>query len=193
MESIFPQNYLFVVSGPSGVGKTTTCNLIIEDKSLNLVKNITYTTRQIRSGEKDGEDYHFVSREKFQDMINQGKMLEYNEFAGNFYGTSRDSIDLLRQEHNVLSIVEVNGKNNIEKYYKSIGDKKIISIFFLPPSFEDLKTRLTERNDSAASIEKRLSYAKNEMDSAPQYDERIITESVDQSIRDLTKIFNKYI
>lgn len=88
MESNFSKNYIFIISGPSGAGKTTTCNLVIEDKSLKLFKNITYTTRNMRTGERDGYDYHFVSKEEFKKMIDGKLILEMNEFAGNFYGSS---------------------------------------------------------------------------------------------------------
>lgn len=157
---------LIIFSGPSGVGKGTVRELFFDREELNLAYSISMTTRSPRQGEVDGEDYYFVTRERFEEAIENDELLEYAEFVGNYYGTLISEVDRLRnQGKNVLLEIEVQGALQvIEKVPDSL------SIFLVPPSMEELERRIVSRRTEAAEvIHERLSKASKEMDLMKHY------------------------
>ena len=144
---------LVVFSGPSGVGKGTVRKKFFEKIGEKLYYSISMTTRNMRDGEIDGVDYHFVSKEKFLNEIENDNVLEYNEYVGNFYGTPKDVVfDKINNGIDVVLEIEVNGAKMIKEKVPNC-----VSIFIAPPTFETLKQRLIGRNtESEDIIEKRL-------------------------------------
>lgn len=157
---------LIIFSGPSGVGKGTVRDLFIENEELNLAYSISMTTRAPRAGEVDGEDYFFVSRETFLKAIENGELLEYAEFVGNFYGTPIAEVNRLRDEgKNVLLEIEVQGALQVIERAPDA-----LSIFLVPPNMEELRRRIEgRRTESAELVHERLSKAAKEMELVNQY------------------------
>ena len=168
---------LVVISGPSGVGKSTVISRLMAKRD-DFVFSISATTRKPRTGEKDGVHYYFISREQFQDMIKEDAFLEYAEYAGNFYGTPRGPIeDSLAEGKNVILDIEVQGALQVQQKMP-----EALSIFFAPPSFQELERRLRGRNqDSEEKILIRLETAKKEIKKANQYDYIIVNDGPDRS------------
>lgn len=160
---------LIVLSGPSGVGKGTIRIEAMKDKSLNLFYSISLTTRAMRTGEVNGKDYYFVSKDEFIANIKRDNLLEYAEFVGNYYGTPKDKVDAKRNEGiNVLLEIEVNGTKQV---LDRVDKKGLVTIFILPPSFEELRRRLKARGtDSDEVIERRVNKAKEEVKMKKYYD-----------------------
>jgi guanylate kinase len=157
---------LIIFSGPSGVGKGTVRDLFIENEALNLAYSISMTTRAPRPGEVDGEDYFFVSRETFLKAIENGELLEYAEFVGNFYGTPIAEVNRLRdQGKNVLLEIEVQGALQVIERAPDA-----LSIFLVPPNMEELRRRIEgRRTESAEVVHERLTKAAKEMELVNQY------------------------
>ncbi len=182
---------LFVISGPSGVGKGTLIKKVQELYKKNnkpLYLSVSCTTRSPRDGEIDGIDYYFVSIQEFLKMVEDGNLLEYNQYGtGKFYGTPKDVVfKRLEEGYDVILEIDVNGYQQLK--LRGIDFK---SIFISPPSIEELKRRLVSRNnDSIDSINKRLETAKIEMYYEKYYDNVIINrtndiDNVSQEIYDL--------
>ena len=157
---------LIVLSGPSGVGKGTVLRNFIDDPQLNLAYSVSLTTRPPREDEVDGEHYHFVSKEYFKKCIKEAKLLEYAEFVGNYYGTLRADVEELREQgKNVLLEIEVQGALQVKEKCP-----EALSIFIVPPSFNELERRIRDRRSEAEElIVKRLEKAKKEMDLMGHY------------------------
>ena len=157
---------LIVLSGPSGVGKGTVLRSFINNPDLNLAYSVSLTTRSARAGEVDGINYHFVSRDYFKQRIDNGDFLEYAEFVGNYYGTLWTAVEELRnQGKNVLLEIEVQGALQVTKKCP-----EALSIFIIPPSFEELERRIRQRkSESDENIKKRLAKAKKEMSLIDNY------------------------
>ena len=154
-------NNIIVISGPSGSGKSTLIHLLLkEHKELSF--SISYTSRKKRKNEKNGKDYHFVSKDKFKKMIDADKFVEWAEIHSNYYGTSRDEIDLKSKNDKIL-VLDVNsqGAKNIKKFFSNV-----LFIFVVPPSLKDLEKRLMKRehNKINKDIRRRLKTAKNELE-----------------------------
>lgn len=183
---------LIILSGPSGVGKGTVRQFLMQDPSLNLVYSISMTTRKPRSHEEDGEDYFFVSKEEFLKHIENGDLLEYAQFVGNYYGTPLDYVNKLRSENkNVLLEIETNGALKVMKKLKD--DPKLITIFLLPPSFEELENRIRGRKtESELVIEERLTKARKEVLLQDKYKYRVINVTPEQAAHDIGEIIKKY-
>lgn len=151
---------LIIVSGPSGVGKGTVRDYYMKDESLNLTYSISMTTRKPREGEVDGVDYIFVTREEFEQKIQEGEFLEYAEFVGNYYGTSLKQVNKLREEgKNVILEIEVQGATIVK-------DKcpDAVTIFIIPPSIEELERRIRgRRSEPEEIIQQRLAKATQEL------------------------------
>ena len=177
---------LIVFSGPSGSGKDTVIEKLLP--KCDIVKSVSATTRDIRPGEKNGVDYYFVSREEFEKMINEGQMLEYTQYVGNYYGTPKAPVDKwLCEGKNVLLKIEVDGGAQIKE-----KAPECVSIFILPPSIEELERRLRGRStDSEAAINKRLETAKLEMQCAKLYDYNVINDDLDLAVEEIIGIINK--
>ncbi len=175
---------LFVVSGPSGVGKDTVLHCLLQKRS-DCVLSVSATTRTPRSGEQDGVDYHFLSHEQFQSHINHGEMLEWAEYAGNFYGTPSHWVETHRAagKHVILEI-EVQGALQIKQ---KCPDG--VFVFIMPPSMDTLRQRLLDRNtESLEVVEKRLHTAETEMQLAQQYDYILVNHTVDQCCEQLSAV-----
>lgn len=181
---------LFIISGPSGVGKGTIRQKVMEEKDLNLVYSVSMTTRQMRPGEKDGVDYYFVSDETFMENLKKGNFLEYNLFVGHSYGTPKDKVNALLEEgKNVLLEIDVNGaKQVMEK------EKGVVSIFILPPSFEELEKRIRGRmTEKEQDIEGRLERAKKEMALKDRYSYCVVNDDLTRAAKEVADIIKKSI
>ena len=176
---------LVVFSGPSGVGKGTVRKKFFEKMGDKLYYSVSMTTRNIREGETNGIEYHFVSKEKFLEEIQKDNVLEYNEYVGNYYGTPKDVVfDKINSGIDVVLEIEVNGAKMIKEKVPNC-----VSIFIAPPSFESLKERLVGRNtESPEVIEKRLIKAEDEISSANLYDYIVINEDVEDAANEVISI-----
>ena len=151
---------LFIISAPSGAGKTTLCHAVLAKLS-QIVPSISYTTRAPREGESTGKDYHFVSPQKFKSMIEEQAFAEWAIVHGYYYGTSKSLIEKSMQEgKDVLLSIDIQGADQLRKLYSDA-----VSVFINPPSLRELKNRLIERkSDSETTIQKRLEVAKKEIE-----------------------------
>ena len=174
---------LLVVSGPSGVGKSTITNKLRADERFWI--SVSVTTRRIRTGEVDGVDYHFVSDDKFEEMIKANEFLEFAEFAGAKYGTPKKAVEsALQSGKNVILEIELNGARQVRK-----SSKEAIMIFIEPPSWEELTTRLTNRGtESKNSTLARLDRAKEELSAASEFDYVLVNHEVEQSVSELVSL-----
>ncbi len=157
---------LIIISGPSGVGKGTVRQYFMNDDRLRLTYSISMTTRKPRQGEKDGVDYIFTSREKFEEAIANGELLEWAEFVGNYYGTPLAQVEKLREEgKNVLLEIEVQGADQVRKKCPDA-----LTIFIIPPSMEELEKRIRgRRSEPEEIVQQRLAKAENEMKMVSNY------------------------
>ena len=176
---------LFVVSAPSGGGKTSLCKEVIK-RLPNFEHGVSYTTRNRRPTEVDGKDYHFVSPEKFMEMVEADEFVEYAFVHGNYYGTSINEIArTLAKGKNLLIDIDVQGAIQIEERY---GDEGVF-IFVLPPDFDLLRTRLTERQtDPPDEIERRLKKAEEEVRHYEDYDYVVINDDFELAVKELESI-----
>jgi len=175
-----------VISGPSGVGKNTIADILI-DKGYGIY-SVSVTTRGIREGEVDGKDYFFVSKEEFDKNIEEENFLEYAKYGDNYYGTlKRYVFDNIDNGTNVIAVVDIQGGVNIENIFP-----EAVLIFIMPPSYEELEKRLRGRGtDSEDDILKRLDIAKKEMDFSSHYDYVVINNTVDECINEIVNIIDK--
>ena len=177
---------LFVFSGPSGVGKGTLKAKLFEEFADRIAYSVSATTRGPREGEVDGKDYFFISRQEFERRVKNNEFLEHAEFAGNCYGTPRAYVEkLLDSGMNVVLEIDVQGALQV---MKSMPES--VSVFILPPSFEELEHRLRGRGtETEEKIRERLETAKRELPYAPQYDYQIVNggdiEAAYQSLREV--------
>jgi guanylate kinase len=164
----FPQAPLIVLSGPSGVGKTTLVDALLRRTSLPLRRAVTATTRTPRPGEVPEESYHFWTHDQFREAIAQNEMLEWAEVHGrDFYGTPRSEVDPYRGRGvGVILVIDVQGAGQIRARYP--GDH--LSVFVYPPTFEDLERRLRGRGEAEESIRRRLATAHQELARRDEYD-----------------------
>lgn len=176
---------LFVISAPSGCGKTTLCKKLLKNK-LNLAHSVSVTTRPPRKGEREGRDYFFVSPAEFVAMIDNGELLEYEDNFGHLYGTPKKFVEsLLNKGRDVLLSIDVKGAMNVRKLYP---DSSVL-IFIMPPSIKTLKTRLESRSaDSASSISNRLKVAKEEIACTKAYDYIIVNDKLETAYNKLKEI-----
>jgi guanylate kinase len=174
---------LLVVSGPSGVGKSTITNQLRNDDRFWI--SVSVTTRRIRAGEINGVDYHFVSDEEFAKMVEKNEFLEWANFAGAKYGTPRKSVDeALALGKNVILEIELNGARQVRK-----NSKDAVLIFIQPPSWEELTTRLINRGtESEHSTQARLERAKDELSAATEFDHIVINHQVERSVAELVSL-----
>jgi len=178
------QKKLFILTGPSGVGKGTVVKEIL-GKDKNIWLSISATTRKPRDGEKEGENYYFLNEEKFKEMIEQNLFLEWAQFAGNYYGTPLSSInEKIKNGFTVLLEIEVEGARQIkEKFPNSL------SIFLLPPDKKELERRIRNRGtENEESIRKRLSRANYEISASNQFDFALTNNNVYETARRIIKL-----
>ncbi len=186
MSSSARRGRLFVVSAPSGAGKTTVVERLIE-LTPGLRRSRSFTSRRARPGEADGVDYNFVSRERFEAMIAGGQFLEWAEYAGQLYGTS--VVDTERElEHgtDLVLVIEVQGARQVRRHRNSS-----VLVFVLPPSSGALETRLRSRGeDTEEQIRRRLQVAREELRAVQEYDYVVVNDTVDECVGRLRAIIS---
>ncbi|ACI21848.1 guanylate kinase [Thermodesulfovibrio yellowstonii] len=177
---IYKKGIIFVISAPSGTGKTTLCERLLKILP-DLKMSISHTTRQPRPYEKNGVDYFFVDKKNFEKMIVNDEFIEWAEVYGNFYGTSKKVIfDLIKNGYDILLDIDTQGAKNIRKLYPDS-----VLIFILPPSLKELEKRLLLRNEDKDIIDKRLSKASQEISQYKFYDYVVINDSIERALNDL--------
>lgn len=176
---------IFVMSGPSGAGKTTIVKGVLSELE-GVEFSVSYTTRQKREGEIDGKDYFFVSEKKFAELMEKDEFLEWAEVHGHLYGTSRSYVESrLQQGVNILLDVDVKGAMNVREKIKDDA----VFIFVAPPSFSELKDRLyNRRTEDATNFEKRIEDAKQELSQISKFDYLVVNREVKASIKQLESV-----
>lgn len=179
---------LFIVSSPSGGGKTTVIKKAMDELMAGGIRShfsVSHTTRAPRPSERDGIDYHFVDREAFERMAAGGEFLEWAEYAGNLYGTARAEVEgRLSMGIDVFLDIEVQGANQVKTLIP-----EVVKIFIYPPSYDVLKQRLERRGqDSEEAIRRRLRWALREFGVAGEFDYAIINDRLEDAVRALTGV-----
>ncbi|WP_417043132.1 guanylate kinase [Dysosmobacter sp.] len=174
----------FIISGPSGVGKSTVLAALLESRE-NVYFSVSATTREARPGEVDGVHYHFLDVDTFRQWIAKDEFLEYAEYVGNFYGTPKKFVDAaMNQGKDVILDIEVQGAIQVTSKRPDA-----VRIFIAPPSWAELERRLTERGtDSPDKVQKRLLRAKVEFQTAHTYDYFVINDTVEKAVGELNAI-----
>jgi guanylate kinase len=177
---------MLILSSPSGAGKTTLTRMLLQTKELDLTLSISVTTRTRRSSEVDGIHYTFITKKQFEQLRDGGDLLEWAEVHGNFYGTPREAAErVLDQGRDVLFDIDYQGTQQIKQ--KAAGDA--VTIFILPPSMQELRSRLERRaEDRPEVIAKRLSEARNEIPRWTQYDYVLVNDDLQSTFADLLAI-----
>ena len=179
---------LFIIAAPSGCGKTSLVKALLEN-SKNLAVSVSHTTRKPRKGEIDGENYHFVSNETFEQMINNNDFLEYAEVFGNMYGTAKTNIyEKLASNINIILEIDWQGARQVRQ-----NMPEVISIFILPPSKNVLLERLTTRGqDDKATISERMENSEKEMSHYNEFGYLIINDQFDSALNNLKAIIDDF-
>ncbi len=182
---------LIIMSGPSGVGKGTIRQKVMESEELKLYFSVSVTTRKMRAGEQHGREYWFISQEEFDDMMNNGKLLEWNRYVGHSYGTPLDPINEHREAgDNVLMEIDVHGATHVLR--KTQGDEGVITFFILPPSLEELESRIRGRcTEDEETIQRRLQQARDEIALKDNYKYNVINDDVDRTAKEIIDIIKK--
>lgn len=176
---------LIVLSGPSGVGKGTVRKALFDQEDNQFEYSISMTTRDRRVGEVDGVDYFFRTREEFEKLIEEGRMLEYAEYVGNYYGTPLDYVEETRNSgKDVFLEIEVQGAMKVKE---KVPDG--VFIFLTPPDFSELKSRIINRGtDDLSVINERMTVAKAEIEMMRHYDYAVVNDQVDLAVDRIKKI-----
>src|SRR5689334_20259212 len=178
----------YIISAPSGSGKTTLVNELRQYVP-NLEFSVSYTTRQPRGSEQDGREYHFISREEFEDMIARDAFLEYAQVFDKYYGTARSVLQHAEEVgHDLLLDIDVQGERQVKQKIP-----QAVSIFVLPPSRKELESRLRKRSmsenmHSEEVIRRRLDTARREIENYPNYDYILINDRLEESVDQLQAI-----
>ena len=176
---------LFVMSGPSGTGKGTICEELLKRESIFL--SVSSTTREIRKGETDGVTYNYTTVEDFEDMIQNGEMLEYATYNGNYYGTPRKTVEkMLDDGTNVLLEIEPQGALKVKSLFEDAN-----LIFVVPPSMAELKKRLTERGrETEEQIIQRMAAAKWEFEQSSKYNYILVNDDLEKCVNEVCDILH---
>ncbi|WP_347860641.1 guanylate kinase [Salimicrobium sp. PL1-032A] len=175
---------LFVLSGPSGVGKGTVRKALFEQDT-ELRYSISMTTRNPREGEVDGTDYFFKSREEFEKLVSEGELIEYAEYANNYYGTPKAYVEqTLEEGKDVFLEIEVNGALQVRENFP-----EGVFVFLIPPSLEELKDRIVSRGtETEDKIKARLEAARGEIDMMDKYDYVVVNDNIDHAVKKVQSI-----
>ena len=175
---------LTLITGPSGVGKGTLVKKLLE-RNNDIWLSISATTRMPRDGEKNGIDYYFIEKERFDELIAQKGFLEWAEFAGNFYGTPKADVERIRKRgKKVLLEIELEGARQVRK-----SCPEAFQIFIAPPSFDELKKRIRSRGtESEESIKRRLNRAKEELLATDEFDAVVINDNISTALKKLEEL-----
>ena len=174
----------FIISGPSGVGKSTVLAALFKDRG-DLYFSVSATTRPPREGEINGKDYHFIDADEFRRLISENAFLEYAEYVGNYYGTPKKYVDeAMAAGMDAILDIEIQGAAQV-----CAKRPETVRIFIAPPSWEELERRLTARGtDSPQKIRQRLQRATIEVDSARCYDYLVVNDTVEEAVEELRAI-----
>jgi len=186
MTNSVKKGVLFVISGPSGVGKGTLVNLL-KEKHPEITLSVSATTRKPRWNEANGLHYYFLERDEFENRVKEGEFLEWAEFSGNLYGTSRRFVEqMLNEGLNVLLEIDVQGALQVKNKIP-----EAILIFIEPPSLEELQNRLFRRKtDSESEIQNRLAVVKNELSCETDFNYVIINDTLNDAYSKLENAVN---
>lgn len=176
---------LVVISAPSGCGKDTIINNVVEKMKDEAFISVSMTTRAMRDGEAEGVNYYYVSHEKFRENIQNGEMLEYTNYGNNYYGTPIGPVKkLLSEGKTVFLIIEVEGGENVKRIFPDA-----VKIFVIPPSLQELEKRLRGRGtDSDDAVKARLKIAETELSRANEYDYIVENNKLDDAVNDVMAI-----
>lgn len=179
-----PKGQLFIVSGPSGSGKDTVLSKLFQ-RHPELRLSISSITRAMRQGEKEGEKYHFISKEEFLDGLEKDLFLEHNEYMGNFYGTPKEPVErCIENGEDMILEIDVNGAAAVKKLMP-----QAVSVFIMPPSFAELSRRLSGRGtESAEAVKGRLDASLREITQAVNYDYIVVNDDLDEAVNELSSI-----
>ena len=178
------KGFIFIVSAPSGTGKTTLCRKVVEELP-NLRFSVSHTTRFPRANELEGEDYYFITPNVFQEMVKRNEFLEWAEVLGNRYGTARSHVeDLIAEGVDLILDIDTQGAKKVQEKMD-----EVVLIYLLPPSMEALKERLVNRGlDSFDMIQFRLAHAKRDLEEAYWYQYVIVNEKIEDAAEKLKAI-----
>lgn len=185
--SLARRGLMFVLSSPSGAGKTTLSRKLLEQQS-GISMSISVTTRPMRPGEKDGVDYYFIDRPEFDRMVANGELLEHAEVFGNCYGTPRSYVEQhLNAGDDVLFDIDWQGTKQLH----ATSPHDLVSVFILPPSLTELERRLyTRAQDSTEVVQKRMAKAISEISHWEEYDYVIVNQDLDEALEKITSILH---
>jgi guanylate kinase len=180
---------LFVITGTSGAGKTTIANSVLS-KIKNITKVITCTTRPMRKGEKDGVDYKFFTKEKFESFIRKDMLVEYANVYGNYYGSLRSDVEaIMESKKSVLLVVDIQGALTLSAKFRGA-----VTIFIKTPTLEVLRQRLESRGkDKPAEINKRIEIAREELASAERFNHIIVNDKLKDAVAEVKNIMLSYL
>ena len=184
IEELQKQGRIIVVSGPSGVGKTTLVETMLEHSS-SIVRSVSATTRLPRSGETDGVDYHFLPKSEFERLIEQNGLVEWTKYGENYYGTLKSTLEsTIKAGKDIVLTIDVDGAIQLKKLGLSC-----LLIFILPPSVQILRQRLEERKtETESELNQRLERAKAEFDLVAYYDYCVVNDQIPLAVQQLIKI-----
>lgn len=183
---------IIILSAPSGTGKSTIIGRLMGEADLKLGFSISATSRKPRGEEQHGREYYFLTPEEFDRRVEAGHFVEWEEvYAGTKYGTLREEVERVTGSgRNLIMDIDVKGAINVKKQF---GDEAL-SIFIMPPSLEELETRLRGRNtDSEESLRRRIEKAGYEMSFAPQFDCRVVNDDLDKAVAEVGSIIREFV